>query len=40
MKLKDILDRFFKNPQISDLKKIDLVGAELFHVDGHTDGET
>jgi hypothetical protein len=33
----DILDRFLKNPQISDFIKILPVGAELFHADGRTD---
>ena len=28
------LDRFSKNPQISNFMKIRLVGAELFHADG------
>ena len=31
------LDRFSKNPQISNFTKIHLVGAELFHADGRTD---
>jgi len=30
-------DRLSKNPQISNLVKIHLVGAELFHADGRTD---
>jgi hypothetical protein len=31
------LDRFSKNAQISNFKKIRLVGIELFHTDGQTD---
>ena len=34
------LKRFSKNTQISNYTKIHLVGSELFHVDGWTDGET
>jgi hypothetical protein len=30
-------DRLSKNPQISNLMKIHLVGAELFHADQRTD---
>jgi len=30
----------FKNNQISSLTKIRPVGAELFHADGRTDGQT
>jgi len=33
----NILDRFLKNPQISDIMKIRQVGAELFHAAGETD---
>jgi len=33
----DFLDRFSKNTPISDFMKIRLVGAELFHADGHRD---
>ena len=32
----NLLDRFSKNPQISNLMKIRLVGAELFHTQGRT----
>jgi hypothetical protein len=32
------LDRFLKNPQISNFIKLRPVGAELFHADGRTDG--
>jgi hypothetical protein len=28
------MDRFFKNSEISNLMKICMVGAKLFHVDG------
>jgi len=34
------LDRFSKNPQISNFMKIRLVGAEMFHMDGQMDGRT
>jgi len=33
-------DRFSKNTQISNFMKIRLVGAELFHADRQTDGQT
>jgi hypothetical protein len=33
----DLLDRFSKKSQISNLIKIPLVGAELFHADERTD---
>jgi len=36
MKL-ELLDRFSKNTQISNLMKIRPIGAELFHTDGRTD---
>jgi hypothetical protein len=39
MKL-EFLDRFSKNPQIPNFIKIRLVGAELFHAGGRTDGQT
>jgi hypothetical protein len=32
-----IFDRFSKNAQIPNVKKIRVVGAELFHADGRTD---
>jgi hypothetical protein len=31
------IDRFSKNPQMSNFMKIVLLGAELFHADGRTD---
>jgi hypothetical protein len=31
------LDKFSKNPQISNFMKTRPVGAELFHADGRTD---
>jgi hypothetical protein len=36
----NILDRFSNNTQISNFMKIRPVGAELFHADGRTDGQT
>ena len=33
----NFLDRFSKIPQLSDLMKIRVVGAELFHADRQTD---
>jgi hypothetical protein len=36
----NFLDRFSKNTQMSNLMKIRRVGAELFHADGQTDGQT
>ena len=36
----DFLDRFSKNPQISNFIKIHSVEAEFFHVDRQTDGRT
>jgi hypothetical protein len=33
----NFLDRFLKNPPISNFMKIHPVGAELFHADGQTD---
>ena len=33
----NFLDRYLKNPQISNFIKTHLVGAQLFHVDGWTD---
>jgi len=33
------MDRFKKNPQISNLMKIRPVGAELFHADRWIDGQ-
>jgi hypothetical protein len=35
----NFLDRFSKNTQISNVMKILAMGAELFHADGHADGE-
>ena len=34
------LDRFFQNSQISNFVEIRLLGAVLFHVDRHKDGQT
>ena len=34
------LDSFSKNPQISNFTKIRPVGAEVFHADTRTDGQT
>jgi hypothetical protein len=34
----NFLDRFSKNTQISNFIEILLVGTELFHEDGRTDG--
>jgi hypothetical protein len=34
------LDRFSKNPQISIFMKIRSMGAEMFHADRRTDGQT
>ena len=34
------LDTFSKNTQIPDFIKIRSVGAELFHADGQTDGQS
>jgi len=39
MKL-EFLDIFSKNPQTSNFMKIRPVGAELFHADRQTDGQT
>jgi len=36
----DFLDRFWKNPQISNFTKMNLVEVESFHVDRQTDGRT
>jgi len=36
----NFIDIFSKNTQISNFIKIRPVGAELFHADGWTDGET
>jgi hypothetical protein len=36
----NFLDRFSKNPQITNLKKICPVGAKLFYAVGQTDGQT
>jgi hypothetical protein len=36
----NLLDRFSKNSQMSNCTKIRPVGADLFHVDIRTDGET
>jgi len=33
----NFLDRFSKNPQITNFMKISLVGAELFHTDRHNE---
>jgi len=33
----NFLDRFSKNPQLSNFIKIRLVEADLFHADGQTD---
>jgi len=32
--------KILENPQISNFTKIRPVGAELFHADGRTDGQT
>jgi hypothetical protein len=37
---KSLLDRFYKNPQISTFMKIRPVGAQLFHGDERTDRRT
>jgi hypothetical protein len=34
----NFLNRFAKNSQISNFMKIRSAGAELFHVEGRTDG--
>ena len=34
------LEKFSKNIQISNLMKIGILGAELFHADGRTDRQT
>jgi len=39
MKL-EIFGQIFRNPEISNLMKISYAGAEMFHVDGQTDGRT
>jgi len=36
----DFLDTVSKNTQVSNFTKIRPVGAELFHADGRTDGQT
>ena len=36
----NVLDIFSKNTQIPNFLKILPVGAELFHADGRTDGQT
>jgi hypothetical protein len=36
--VKLFLNRFSKNPQISNFMKIRQMGAELFHANGQTDG--
>jgi len=36
----NFLDRFLSSPQILDFMKIHLVGADLSHVNGCTDGQT
>ena len=36
----DFLDRFSRNTQISNFIKILPVGADLFHADRRTDGQT
>jgi hypothetical protein len=35
-----LLERFSKKSQISNFMKIHVVGAELFHVGGRTEGQT
>jgi hypothetical protein len=40
MKLEFFFDRFSENTQISNFVKIRSVGAGLFHVDRHKDGQT
>lgn len=39
MKLEYSLQAFGKNPQISNLMKMRLVGVELFHVERQTGGQ-
>jgi len=36
----NFLEEFSKNPQISNFIKIRPVGAEFFHADERTDGQT
>jgi len=36
----NLLERFFKNTEISNFMKIRPVGARLFHADGRTDRQT
>jgi len=36
----NFLDRYSKNTQIANFMKICHVGAELFHAEGRTDGQT
>jgi hypothetical protein len=36
----NVFDRFFKNTEMSNITKICVLGAELFHSGRQTDGQT